>query len=848
MSTKSGSIFLLTLTCMTVLFILGFSLTFFTGSEDYSSAMSYESEVAFNLAESAIEEFVARLKNSLNHDDENNQLYKVLRSAGVDVSKEIPLEASQVAKLTAYTRETARQIYGIQFGRGLVDSKDFLVDAVIKSQHINAVEAANGDQVLYKIKQDKKEKQGELEVRAKVTYRGHTAKISLKFLIRVVKTFVPPFNYFTLYVKDASVYGGSHFNHHESASGLQEGIKRDDNKPSVGLLRLDHGWNAIRRDFNALNNASSWETDLAQFGNGALTPPGRVYLGQDLSSLLQAGPAVIVRSTNGAKLLFGSNVDPNDRNARQVNGQENFYLRFDVPWYGMKDYVKDFMELQGQKKTKDGILWTTGWNNKHKIRLFNVGSGKELIEPLTDGPPSFINCFQTYKTHTGELINQTPGAPNSSEAMMKSRLMPPLDRSGLDIFGNMPPIGGSRLAPDSPADATRLSPTLVYGPAMRQYFRAVQIHPDGGEPFELPFIATSGPIVTSLNIKGNTELTATQAKDLFVLAGVSTEFAEKIYKNWDKLPDGLKELDKYGNFMSDSGVELYNRGLSNFLQRTRGETKEYSGPLKDALGGFLENFPYPYDQIPSGMDQVIKNSPMLEFYEGALWHALPDAYSSYLLDFYFIPRSTEDFFRGRTTVAIGGTSYDRFEFKYINEVAAYRSGANNQVLELNGILALNDSEPLGLRNLRFRGHSVIYSSPMMGGGKVLIEGDLVGVDTDINNFSSSIGNDMITIIAPQIVIRTTNAQASRCYVEANLISVSEPLQVIGDKPVTIKGTVVTPFLNLEEHFATPGENVIIYNALNGIWRNAMPQLMDKQYVAKIVTGGVGKFDWKYERE
>ena len=848
MSTKHGSIFLLTLTCMSVLFILGISLTFFTGSEDYSSAMSYESEVAFNLAEAAVEEFVARLKNSLNHDDANNQLYKVLRSHSVDVSKEIPLEASQVAKLTAYTRETARQIYGIQFGRGLVESKDFVVDAVIKLQHINAVEASNGDQVLYKIKKDLKEKQGELEVRAVVNYRGHIARVSLKFLIRVVKTFVPPFNYFTLYVKDGSVYGGSHFNHHESSGGLQEGMRRDDNKPSVGLLRLDHGWNAIRRDFNALSGASGWETDLAQFGNNALTPPGRVYLGQDLNSLMQAGPAVLVRSTNGAKLLFGTNVDPNDRNARQVNGQENFFLRFDVPWYGMKEYVKDFMELQGQQKTKDGILWTTGWSNKHKIRLFNVGSGKELIEPLTDGPPSFINCFQTYKTHTGELVNQTPGAPNSSEAMMKSRLMPPLDRSGLDIFGNMPPIGGSRLAPDSPADATKLSPTLVYGPAMRQYFRAVQIHPEDGEPFELPFIKTDGPIVTSMGIKGSDKLTATQARDLFVLAGVSTDFAEKIYRNWDKLPDGLKELEKYGNFMSDSGVELYNRGLSNFLQRTRGETKEYAGPLKDALGGYLENFPYPYDKIPSGMDQVIKNSPMLEFYEGALWHALPDSYSSYLLDFYFIPRSTEDFFRGRTTVAIGGTSYDRFDFKYINNVQSYRSGVNNQVLELNGILALNDSEPLGLRNLKFRGHSIIYSSPMMGGGKVLIEGDLVGVDTDVNSFNSSVGENMITIIAPQIIIRTTNAQTSRCYVEANLISVSEPLMVMGDKPVTIKGTVVTPFLNLEEHFATPGENLIIYNPLNGIWRNAKPQLMDSQYVAKIVTGGVGKFDWKYERE
>ena len=137
----------------------------------------------------------------------------------------------------------------------------------------------------------------------------------------------------------------------------------------------------------------------------------------------------------------------------------------------------------------------------------------------------------------------------------------------------------------------------------------------------------------------------------------------------------------------------------------------------------------------------------------------------------------------------------------------------------------------------------------MGGGKVVIAGDLVGANTPIDGtFNSSVGSDLLTIVAPQIVIETSHAQQSdRCYVEANLISVSEPLLVIGDKPVTIKGTVVTPFLNLADHFKVPGENVIVYNALNGIWRNIMPSLMDQQYVAKIVTGGVGKFDWKYER-
>lgn len=832
---KNGSIFLLTLTCMSVLFILGFSITFFTGSEDYSSAMTYESEVAFNLAESAIDEFVARLKNSLNYDDANNQLYKVLRAHDTDVTKEIPLEASQVAKLTAYTRETARQIYGIQFGRGLVESKDFVVDASIKLQHLNAVEGVNGDQSLYRIKKDPKEKQGELEVRARVNYRGHTAKVSLKFLIRVVKTFVPPFNYFTLYVKDASVYGGSDFNTFPSSVEQKQ------------FLRLDHGWNSIRKDFNPTVGFDDWERDLAKNGNNALTPPGRVFLGQNLDSYRQAGPAVLLRSTNGSKGLFTGNLDSDVQKFTQINAQENFYLQFDVPWMGLRDYVDKYMVMQTSNEADAG--WFRSWNNDTKIRLFNVGAGQILLESYTGGPPSFINSFKSFDVHTKTLVSQTQGGITSAEGLMKSRLMPDLDRSGLMVFGHAPPL--DNIEPLSRADFSKLSPTIVYGPAARQYFRSVQLQPPGGEPFELPFIDVDLHLKAFPGLDDGSTLTATQARDLFIMAGVPDTFSEKIMKNWDLLPKPLKQMKRYKEFKSDSGTELYNKGLGNFLNRLRSKKAVYgkdNEPLEPFMGGFMENPPYPYDKIPKGMDGAISNSPMQEFYEGPITYALPDPGNSYLLDFYFIPRSTEDFFRGRTTIAVGGISYDRFEFKYINNVQAYRSGANNQTLELNGVLALNDSEPLGLRNLKFRGHGVIYSSPMMGGGKVVIAGDLLGVDTDENAISSSIGNHMLTIIAPQIVIDTTSAQGGRCYVEANLISVTEPLIVKGDKPITIKGTVVTPYLNLREHFSTPGENVIVYNALNGIWRNVMPSIMDKQYVAKIVTGGVGKFDWKYERE
>ena len=843
---KRGSIFLVTLTMLTVIFIIGFAFTFFTGHEDYSSAMSYESEVAFNLAESAIEEFVARLKNSLNHDDakSSDSIYKVLRSASVDISKEIPLAAEQVANLTAYTRDIARQIYGIQFNRGLVESNDFKVEAVMKLDKMYAPTAKEGDNVIYTYIEDKTEKQGQLTVTATVEYKGHQAKVSLNFLLRVVRTFFPPFNYFTLFVRDASVNGGSHLNPYKSAVTMSQ------------ALRLDNGWHYYKQNFDPTTkeNAQFWEDKLSLLGASAITPPGRVYLGQDLNTLLSRGPGMVIRSTNGAKMLYGENLDPNAEVANQMNCQENLFLRFDVPWTGMKDYVKKFMKLQGQDKTKEGWIFT-GWGNKNKLRVFNVGSGKELVEPVLGGAPSFINCFQSYLTYTQNMVNN----PEFDEETKNyfSRLMPTLEYSGFHPWGAAPPT--STPAPKGSADFTKLSPTIVYGPAMRQYFRAVQFRTEDGVDIELPFVASD----TFLGLKGlykdlddDDEMTASQAELLFLNAGVSIDHVKLLVDNWDELPDGLKEFEKYYNFMSNSGAELYNRGLANMLNRINGTFEEYDGKLKDLMGGYMENYPYPYDQMPSGMETVITNSLIREYYEGPLAYVFPDSLHTYQLDFYFLPRCTEDFFRGRTTVAIGGVSYDRFEYKYLNDVQGYRSNANNVHLQLNGILSLNDNEPLGLRNLLFEGHGIIYSSPMLGGGKVVIAGDLLGVDTDeklgtstdessINYFA---GNNMLTIIAPQIVIDTSYAQRSRCFVEANLISLSEPLIVKGDKPITIKGTVVTPFLDLEAHLPQcKEENIIIYNPLNGIWRNQRRDLLDSMYVAKIVTGGVGKFDWKYER-
>ncbi|HOT27401.1 MAG TPA: hypothetical protein PLU72_04360 [Candidatus Ozemobacteraceae bacterium] len=840
---RRGSVFLMALTALTVLFILGFSITYFTGSEDFSSAVSYESEVAFNLAESAVEEFVARLKHSLNNDDNNNQLYKVLRARNTKVEDEIPLDAAQVARLTTYTRETAKQIYGISIDRG------FLVDAKIILKHINGVEAKSGNKTLYNLKKEEKEKQGELTVNAKVIYRGKSARVTLTFLIRVVKTFVPPFNYFTLFVKDGTVFGDSFFNNSPSDIGAQP-----------KNLRLDHGWRSLpgQEKFDAVDNVSYWENALAINGYEAQVPPGRVYLGQDPTANMP--PSIILQSTNGTKLLTEMKSDAGD-SRRPLNAQENLFLKFDVipsaeggEWVGMKDYVKKYMELQGQEKTKDGVLglWT-GWSNDTRVRLINVGADKILTDTKeTLGEPTFGNAMISFNNYRNQRLK---AATSPNERLLLERLYPEPANSGLDLFGTAELEGKPASPKDGRINTRNISPTLVYGQVWRMYYRIVSIMTKKNKRLELPFInidpgsdGSPPPIPIPPEIKPGTNLTATQALTLFTMFGVPKDHAQALYDNWDDIPDGLKEMKKYQKFMSDAGVEPYNAGLGNMIQRIAGKQEIYAGPLAKHLVPFLANEPYP--GMSSDLSSIVSQSPVRQYFEGDLWHAIPDPSEAYLLDFYFIPRSTEDFFRGRTTISIGGTVYDRFHFKYINDVRQYLAGAKGQALELNGILALNDSEELKLNNLKFRGHGVIYSSPMMGGGPVVILGDFypAAAGGGATSIDANPERDMMTIVAPRIVIDTSTAANDPCYIEANLISVSEPIVVSGSKSVRIRGQVVTPSLNLDNAFRTPGTNVIEYNPLNSIWRKDRPTLMDEMFVAKIVTGGVGKFDWKYEHD
>ena len=710
-SKKRGSIFLVTLTLLTVIFILGFAFAMFTGNEDFSSAMSYESEVAFNLAESAIEEFVARLKFQLNDNNSANTVYTALHAQDTDVNKEYILDDAQMVNLTAYTREIAKEVYGIQFGGlgGLSDSKDFNVEASFKLQHINAVEATSGESVLYKIHQDDKEKQGELKVTASVNYRGHSSKISLTFLIRCVKTFVPPFNYFTLFVRSSSINSESNFNRYPSSFGEQKALLRLDNGWNSLIPALEHKNEIVKFNPSTQTSVKYWEDKLTDLGTEATTPPGRIYLGQDPYEFKQVGLSpTIIRPTNGVKIMPYSNdidrenEDPNSNIAWQVNAMDGLFLKLDVPWTGLDDFRKYWIVYQGQVENEYDIK-----NNKYKIgttklnflhlgdklpnnvfyRLYNVGAGSELQSDTTWIP--YKNAFDTFFKFMNNLANSEDGEVYQQFAD------PTL--SGFHPFGYVTPQGEINNRGQGSVDYSKVSPTLIYGYALNQYYRASQLKLKNGESFELPYVDDKIFEMTKIQVKTEdgksidekSLLTASQAKILFANAGVTGETYSKIINNWESLEPMFKRFDYYSKLMSSSGSENYNNGLIHFIERVRytpnSDKNEYEGDLTKFLNGPLENYPYPYDSIPKDMDNIIRKCPVGEYYYGPLMYAMPDAMSTYLYDFYFLPRSTEDFFRGRMTLPdSSGTRYDRFVFKYINNPLDYRNGIPGQTLSLNG--------------------------------------------------------------------------------------------------------------------------------------------------------------------
>lgn len=858
---RRGTIFLLALSAMTVLFILGFSMIFFTSSEDWSTSLNYESEVAFNLAESAIEEFVARFKNSLNRPGQDNQIYYVLRSAGVP-KNEIPLNAAQVANLTTLTRKSAEEL-GVNTGRSLTGGSDFNVTAVIKLKEIKGVPAKQGNKPIYEIRPDNHEKQGELKVNAEITFKNSTARVSLTFLLRVVKTHAPPFNYFTLYVKNGAP-PESDFNAWKSKVG--QFVEDPANKCEAKCVTLDNGWPYWFRPFNAVTDAAKWEKALAE----QVFPPGRVYIGADPQSSpspqqfpLGIGP--LIQSTNGVKFHVPWQVgDEANLQTGHRNAGENLFQLPDVPWMELRDYTdgkeESVMSAMGQdfKEGKNsGSNWLTKlwskWKKGYQVRVQNVGAGEEI---WYDSPK--FSSDPTFKGGLASLRHFSENVPALKD------IIPPMNRSGMHLFGEArvsnPSVGNG--ADTGPIDTRFISPTLVYGPVSRAWFRMVTIrntNNPGNLELDLPFIATEFQQYYPVqNLPGKDhEMAASEAVALFKQYKVPDNYLTVLGQNWDKtIPPGMNEWEKYNSFMSNWGSHNYNQGLGNFLVRIAKtpRVQKYHGMLEKTVLYPLENDTSAYSGGVSDPDiaRYIGGSVVRNEYAGAFWYAMPDPFSAFLMDFFFIPRSTEDFFRGRTTITQGNNVFDRFVFKYINDPNLYNQGQKGQMLQLNGILALNDPETLELRDLRYRGRGVIYASPMMGAGPVAILGDFYPAAKKQKEKeepeSAVTSEDMVTIIAKQIYIDTSTADSNPCFVEANLISVEKPLIITGSKDVVIKGTVACPSWNLQEHVykgMSKGKVTIRYNPLNTLHLNEKDKV-NAVYVAKVVTGGVGKFDWHSE--
>ncbi|MBI3037550.1 hypothetical protein HYY75_00665, partial [bacterium] len=117
-----------------------------------------------------------------------------------------------------------------------------------------------------------------------------------------------------------------------------------------------------------------------------------------------------------------------------------------------------------------------------------------------------------------------------------------VEKSGLDLFGAAP------LAPPPKAmggaiETRYLSPTLVYGPVWRIYYRVVTVRKpeikniDGNQTLDLPFIGTEpppdgSPLPIPIGIDRGKKMNATEASMIFGLFKIPQKFLDNFVLNY----------------------------------------------------------------------------------------------------------------------------------------------------------------------------------------------------------------------------------------------------------------------------------------------------------------------------
>ncbi|NLM17426.1 MAG: hypothetical protein GX221_06885 [Candidatus Riflebacteria bacterium] len=901
---KRGSLLIVAIAALALLFFLTMTILFWTGSEDYSSSFTYEGEVAFNIAEAAVEEFINNLKTLMNPETfvspgsgsvtfasppaDGGKLYAFLRQSlegGSEGYKnavyEMPTE--DITNLLPITMSKC-SAYGIGSGGDSISyGCQFTANEIIGVKIVGepmAISDVGADFLT-----DPVEKDIDVNFLVKVVHKNRKANIDVNFKIRVVKPFLSPFNFFTLYIKELN---DSNLNPFPSAVGYQQ-----------AMLRLDNGWN-----FFKVPKMSSNESAAAAFAgnfidllnNDLQVPIGKVYLGRygdalpDSKAAFTSGnpaPPFPLQVVNSNKTHMKDAYQFNTSLGKEFMGADLLLAPPDINGDNLVTQEPDFKKFLQMQIARNPAIKGVSYKDepkdswKHQFYARYYGSGDELL--VNYGLPAQTAFFTLWPTDLEKLRKETK-KDGITEDLAK-KFFPPLNVSGFHPFGTALHLYKGDPAHHKVPIYEHFSPTYIFGNVSAKFFQASFFVPAPGtdsapdpqfqDGIMLPYVVLGeGDREVSLNkLK---EILKNKYKISESGSVVETAIFTHFEKAWSLLPKELKTPVGYRTVMSQPVDLDYNSTLLNVranLLSTPEYVLDYANPSV--------TFDPSSNPLKYKLGEISLSGGIGDYFKGNLYDALP-SYAPFMFDFYFLNRATEDMLRGRTTVAQGGNSIDRFQTKYMPE---------QDLLSMSGILVLNDSTPLILANaknksepLKYRGRGVIYSSPAMMSGPVVIEGSLLPYDLpgDFEGSLNSVAsNQLLTIVAPQIIIDTTSAPGDRCYVYANLISVEQPLHVKGNKPITIIGSVATPNLDLlynlppgSNETASSGssrpssltqteldnivanagydrnkvfDNVIIFNPRNVRGAAQKDEVYRDLYVAKVVTGGVGKYTWNYTR-
>ncbi len=853
---RRGVLLWVSMALIATLVIMAAMMAWLGRFNEVNAIFVYHSEVVTSLAEAAIEETFFNISKKLNDPSGNNRLYDMLRKHWDPERDNAPidLDADTVGEFSAAARTVAKELYGIE-------GEKFGIKARITRIEPFAIRGMNPH--------DPIEKDAAFEVAVSITMGDLTKIVVASKPLKVVRTTVPVLAESTLFVNNDARQNLDNrknpltFAHWESAMGYDP---KDFPKPSK-TLTLDHGWAKFSRTNKKSDFIQKLEEEILPKGT---VPPGRVYIREGIvpltngdraagalqktffsaeSELLPVLPPIPLKSLKEG--LREDYLESQDRAMREQLARER-EGGTDLRGPGSGASGESTGPSDGSTGPSDA---STSVPEEGDLIIRYLGTGIELLE---EDMKKYLNGADGdgYRTYFGALADG-PWKEN------------PPSKSGLDLFGRttekeagkaveaegffarlwekVKEIGATLLSKLYAQYNIRLSPTLVYGSVLQNYYMARDYaftgwwenvkRTFGDKQIPIPYFPKDHldrlPQEEPMKKEDLPPAWDDKLKDRFMKlpADIRKPSFIKTLDSWatrmnTALAPGLSETmqEEVANLPQGAIISPYHVALRSFLQtdpeskidKWVGEYLKAGGSTPGAPGGgmFLSNEVDRAQQGIQGAYEPFFEGPLADF-NPFLFYTKATEYISSLWD----PRLPENAPPDQKNVFL----------------RRFRDKDDPGLLRMNGVVYITGTEDLTLKNFRYTGKCTIITF-----GRVIFQGFLVKKQDSADDPKK---NDLLTIIALGGIVFDTSEP-----VHAQLYSYIYPFHVTPGKTMNVFGGVGCNDLLLD-HLGDGGQ-------VNFDWTYHVPaeelynpnSLDAQDYYHVSLTDEIDKFEYLIKRD